>query len=435
MKRTAAFLSAVAIAASLIATAPAAAASPTSGIDLEARAAQAREIVADDREVRAAATVDTAAVGDCGDARATDPDEGMFIDIGASVALADCDGTIGAGIDTYDAWFDDELDFAAVSLDTDRNSSTGCFGFDYTIIVINESASFPGVIFEESAACDTGNEVGAATGVRTEDPYFLAIFWNAASIGSPPAFAFTTATKSIYSEDIDFAPNPGATQPVLTITGAEPPRPQPQARPTDDSCPPGEIPAAGFTDVSSTNVHRAAVDCVVHWGVAQGLSARSYGPARDVTRAQMASFIARMIESVGADLPTQTADHFGDDNGNPHEANINKLAEVGVVSGKTSSSYAPSDPVNRAQMATFIARAVAYVTGELLPDAPGDYFADDETQGAHEDNINRAAAAGITTGVSGSNYQPRASVKRDQMASFLARTLDYLVEATGAPVP
>jgi hypothetical protein len=107
-----------------------------------------------------------------------------------------------------------------------------------------------------------------------------------------------------------------------------------------------------------------------------------------------------MIDRVGAGLPANPPDAFGDDNGSPHVANFNKLAAAGVVSGRTSNSYAPSEPVTRAQMATFIARAVDYVTGSPLPASPGDYFSDDDASN-HQDNINRVAAAGITTGVGG----------------------------------
>ena len=84
-------------------------------------------------------------------------------------------------------------------------------------------------------------------------------------------------------------------------------------------------------------------------------------------------------------------------------------------------------------MATFLVRTLQFL-GVPLPGASGDYFADDELS-IHEVNINRVAAAGIAAGVSGASYQPDGRVRRDQMASFLARALDYLVEQAGTPVP
>ena len=77
---------------------------------------------------------------------------------------------------------------------------------------------------------------------------------------------------------------------------------------------------------------------------------------RTVTRAQMASFIARMIDTTGGTLPAAT-DRFPDDNGNPHEANINRLAAASIVTGRSDGSYGPDQPVTRAQMAVFLMKS------------------------------------------------------------------------------
>ena len=55
-----------------------------------------------------------------------------------------------------------------------------------------------------------------------------------------------------------------------------------------------------------------------------------------------------------------------------------------------------------------------------LPAATRDYFTDDNDS-QHEGDINRIAAAGITAGCTATRFCPRASVTREQMASFLAR--------------
>jgi hypothetical protein len=83
-------------------------------------------------------------------------------------------------------------------------------------------------------------------------------------------------------------------------------------------------------------------------------------------------------------------------------------------------------------MATFLVRAFNYASGTPL--APTiDWFLDDNGS-SHESNINKAATAGFTGGSSG-GYRPRNAVTRDQMASFLARVLDHLVEQGAATLP
>lgn len=95
------------------------------------------------------------------------------------------------------------------------------------------------------------------------------------------------------------------------------------------------------------------------------------------------------------------------------------LAWAGVTLGCDTNGprYCPTDPVTRAQMASFLARALG------LSPVPGDRFAD--VSGVHEGNINAIADAGITLGCNadGTLYCPDAFVTRGQMAAFLHRGL------------
>jgi hypothetical protein len=176
-----------------------------------------------------------------------------------------------------------------------------------------------------------------------------------------------------------------------------------------------------FSDVPEGNVHRRAIECLALFEVVLGRSDGTYAPAAAVTRAQLASFVARTIEAAGVTLPADPPDAFDDDNGSVHEATINQLAAAGVVNGKGGRRYAPAETVNRAQMATFLVNAYEAATGIPLRSS-GDRFPDDDGN-VHESSIDKAATAGITAGT-GSGYAPNGVVRRDAMASFLARLLD-----------
>ena len=80
-----------------------------------------------------------------------------------------------------------------------------------------------------------------------------------------------------------------------------------------------------------------------------------YCPDQPVTRAQMATFFVRTF-----DLETATPAGFADTGGNTHEANIDALAAAGITTGcKTGPlRFCPDQPVTRAQMATFLHRAL-----------------------------------------------------------------------------
>lgn len=186
----------------------------------------------------------------------------------------------------------------------------------------------------------------------------------------------------------------------------------------------------GFEDVSDANVHARAIRCVVALGIANGKSDRRYAPAEAVRRDQMASFIARTLEAAGVFLPEEPEDAFSDDDGNIHEHRINQLAAIGLVGGVGGGRYAPDRAVSRAQMATFLAAAYEEATGFTLRSTL-DHFSDDDGS-IHEQRIDHVAMAGIATGTGPSTYAPEDVVRRDQMASFLARTYDRIVRDTGA---
>ncbi|MTV27747.1 S-layer homology domain-containing protein [Nitriliruptoraceae bacterium ZYF776] len=173
-------------------------------------------------------------------------------------------------------------------------------------------------------------------------------------------------------------------------------------------------PAPRFRDIAGSP-HEANIDCVARWGIAQGTGDRAYSPRRDVTRAQMATFVANLIRATGTALP-EGRDRFPDDDGSPHEPNINALANGG---------YAPNRNVTRAQAATILAGAFDHVTSQQLPEGR-DRFADDDGS-PHEANINRLANADIINGLSATRFGHADALKRDQMASLLARFLRRVV--------
>lgn len=201
----------------------------------------------------------------------------------------------------------------------------------------------------------------------------------------------------------------------------------------DAACPAGEVSEDGFPDVPETSVHERAVDCTVWWEVAGGVTVDRYGPAWLTHRAQMASFLARLLAVTGAPLPPAEQDHFDDDDGSVHEAAIDALAGAGLVQGVGERRFVPQGIVTRGQMATFLVRVHEHRTGETLPRG-GDHFSDDDGH-AHEDSIDAAAAAGFADGHDDGTFRPDDPVRRDQMASFLGRVLEAVVAGGHATPP
>lgn len=171
-------------------------------------------------------------------------------------------------------------------------------------------------------------------------------------------------------------------------------------------------PAAGanpFTDISDSKF-RNDIDWAYNNGITVGCAPTRFCPNGLVTREQMATFISRMFG-----LASTSEDFFTDDEASKHEGAINRVAAAGITVGCATSRYCPKGLVTRAQMASFIARAAGLTTG-----AGRNYFWDDNSS-SHEDNIDRMAAAGLTSGCGSYVYCPNGAVTRGQMAAFLHR--------------
>jgi len=190
------------------------------------------------------------------------------------------------------------------------------------------------------------------------------------------------------------------------------------------ACPHARVPEPGFTDTRG-NPHRHAIACVVWYGIANGASGGQYSPSLAVTRAQMATFLARVMAVSGAALPEPHDQGFADIAGSPHADAINRLAALGIVQGTSATSYGPQRTVTRAQTAALLVRTAEHITGRALP-ASRDWFRDDNGS-THEHAINRAAEASFLRGLAPGVFGPQRTMRRDQTASSVARLLDDLV--------
>jgi spore germination protein YaaH len=146
-------------------------------------------------------------------------------------------------------------------------------------------------------------------------------------------------------------------------------------------------------------------------GITGGCGELAYCPSANVTREQMAAFLARALK-----LPAASRDYFDDDAGTMFEGEINRLAASGITGGCASRRFCPKATITRGQLAAFLARALK------LPATGRDYF-DDDAGTMFEGEINRLAASGITGGCGTRRFCPSGVVKRDQMAAFLHRSL------------
>ncbi len=169
------------------------------------------------------------------------------------------------------------------------------------------------------------------------------------------------------------------------------------------------------------SVFEADIVWLASAGVTQGCNPPTndrFCPDSGVTRGEMAAFLSRALS-----LPSGgNVDPFRDDDDSLFEPEIEALAAAAVTKGcnpPTNDRFCPDRRLTRAEMATFLVRALEYnaVGGDRFTDDNGSIF---------EADIESLAAAGVTKGCNpplNSLYCPNALVTRAEMAAFLHRAL------------
>ena len=212
-----------------------------------------------------------------------------------------------------------------------------------------------------------------------------------------------------------------------------------------------------FTDVPKTQPFYRKIETLLHSGITAGCTATNYCPGDDVSRAQMAIFLARAIAGGAANIPIS-----GSVNGNPYDCvsggtslftdvpptdgackAIHYIAAKNVTLGCAATLFCPDVLVSRAQMGIFLAKAiVAPAGGAGVPLTYGpdpvtgfSYSCDPSSQKLHFTDVSITDsfckhvhflwAKGIVSGCSATAYCPSVDVSRDAMAKFLVNAFQF----------
>ncbi len=184
-----------------------------------------------------------------------------------------------------------------------------------------------------------------------------------------------------------------------------------------------------FADVPRGFWARLDILAAARSGTVAGYDDGTYHPEISVTRDQMAVYISRALAGGDAHVPTGPATATFDDVPVDHWAfkYVEYAQANNIVQGYDLHTYGPAIELDRAQMAVFIARAVAdpadrpdlpsYTppASPTFPDVPTDFWAY-----KHIEYVADPARA-IVHGYNDGNYHPEYVCTRDQMAVFVAR--------------
>ena len=170
---------------------------------------------------------------------------------------------------------------------------------------------------------------------------------------------------------------------------------------------------APFTD-DDGHTHEYAITWAHEAGVVRGVGDDRFAPNRPVTRGQLATYLVNTFEIETSDAHGEVFPDVPEDQ--THATNVEALAATGIADGYGDGTFGPERPVTRAQMATFLAEALA-----LSHDEAPEFV--DVGDGTHSASIAAIAATGITTGCGDDRFCPQDPVQRGQLTSFLMRAV------------
>jgi hypothetical protein len=106
-----------------------------------------------------------------------------------------------------------------------------------------------------------------------------------------------------------------------------------------------------FPDVPVGNVHRDAILELARDGILRGGVDGLFRPADPITRGQVAAVLART-----AGLTPVTPSRFPDVAGSVHAGDIEALAAAGIIDGYADGTFRPLEPIRRDHVAALVAR-------------------------------------------------------------------------------
>ncbi len=171
---------------------------------------------------------------------------------------------------------------------------------------------------------------------------------------------------------------------------------------------------ASFTD-DDGSPHEPDIERLLELGVTRGCSETEYCPQESITRGQMAAFVYRYLEMADTGEPSP----YIDTDDHAFAVEITAITEAGIGFGCGEFDYCPDAPLTRQEMARFL---VGTFDIPLLGSPSGIF--DDIAANPFAEYIEAIEAVGVTLGCTDTSYCPEQPVTREQMASFFVRGHD-----------
>ena len=174
-----------------------------------------------------------------------------------------------------------------------------------------------------------------------------------------------------------------------------------------------------FTDVAEGAWYYDAVKYVYHNGLFQGVSETIFRPESPMNRAMVVTVLHRLAGSPAAEGEIAFTDVPADQY---YEEALIWAVDNGLAQGVSETAFAPTSPVTREQLVTFLYRYAEFAGMDVSGKADLTVFADSDKLSSYaEEAMAWAVDAGIIDGVGNNTLAPRNNATRAQVAAMLMR--------------
>ena len=172
-----------------------------------------------------------------------------------------------------------------------------------------------------------------------------------------------------------------------------------------------------YSPVTFVNCKAAELNRTDHFAFLVGYTDGTFGPERNMTRAEVTTMFARLLtEQIEADKTYSNT--FSDVPKGYWAANyIGYMQQFGIITGYSDGSFRPDAPVTRAEFAAIASRFEKLTEGsKSFTDVSDTYWA--------ARYINFAATRGWVTGYSDGTFKPENTITRAEVAAVTCRLLE-----------
>ncbi|WP_284238107.1 S-layer homology domain-containing protein [Paenibacillus glycanilyticus] len=181
-----------------------------------------------------------------------------------------------------------------------------------------------------------------------------------------------------------------------------------------------------FTDIASVQAWAGrAIEVIAAKGAIEGKKAGVFAPKDNVTRAEFAKMLTRALDIDNSQSKENFADVKDTDWSAPY---IGAAAKLGIIQGRSATKFDPNAKITRAEMATMIARALKVTKGAQdvadINAALANFKDASSISASLKAGVAFASKNGIVVGNNG-KFSPNASATRAEAAVMIYRSVNF----------